>query len=77
MTPSGWTSRIMGPKIQVCCYMGEYPNHDELDNWFVFTKNEAFKSVSKDTDKQLPESFNYRIVDMLNRFKPIFIITKP
>ena len=33
----------LGPRIQVCWYLGKYPNHDELDNRFMKTKFEAYK----------------------------------
>ncbi|HDY66581.1 MAG TPA: hypothetical protein ENH85_02190 [Candidatus Scalindua sp.] len=75
MTPSGWTARL-DPKIQVCGYSGKYPNHDELDNWMVSTKLDAYKTIHKDQEmckRKHWEQQNYRIVDTLNRFKTIFI----
>ena len=62
--------------IQVCCYLDNYPDHSELDNWFVMSKWDAYESIKRDRLRSKTKSnevYNYRIVDYLNRFKPIFI----
>lgn len=61
----------IGNDIQVCCYLGKWPNHEEVDSWFVSTKENALESVRQDTIRNC-ETFNYRIVDWMNRFTPIF-----
>ena len=66
--------KIDGNDIQVCCYEGDYPNHNELDNWFVNTKWDAYESICKDKERNKGEDLNYRVVDMLNRFKPLLIL---
>jgi hypothetical protein len=61
--------------IQVCWYTGKYPNHEELDNALVITKYGAYKYVGTHRKMALEkwgQEYNYRIVDLLNRFQPIF-----
>ena len=75
MTPTGWATRL-DPKIQVCCYEDNFPHHNELENWMVSTKWDAYRSVHKDQDRCKRKSegpYNYRIVDHMNRFKTILI----
>ena len=61
--------------IQLCCYFGNYPKHDELDHWFVMSKWDAYETIQTDKERTKDKwdvIYNYRIVDHLNRFKTIF-----
>lgn len=61
-------------KIQVCWYIGEWPKHEELENEFLPTKREALQYLKKIRTRHQAkgEYYNYRIVDWLNRFPPMF-----